>query len=842
VTVDPEFDTTTGNNLQPQSAVQAGVDYVIVVDEPGHIHDSPNQSVLDGGADCTNTVAFGTNADYDFTDLLVFENIDIVDFGSDAAPGDAVDFNDTLTMTVDQSDGITATNAVETPHLVIDASEVEDDTTKTITFSADMGGGDLTYEFDGDTDDQVVELDSDSSLQNIDTLEVTDGTLDVSNIPEAQDFENIDNVVVNSGIILTAAQADGLTIEGDGRVIITEFGESDDSDFSNINVDNVTLDLQNAPSITVSGKQYEKVDEVINGEDSEVIVKDAGDEIHAWQGTLDTLTLSGYEAGTINNLAGETTLKITRNDSDFGPRSEPDGLIVLEDDVSSRSIILDQGTFVEELALNSTDLTSADITLQEAGIYRLSNANSELDNLEFTSVAGTGEHPYSGVVQANTINLADNAEVIIEGDHSFTLGGLFRGYGSLEIQGFLPTGIFLPLTEGSTIDATGLHSDENDIVSDIAFEAAAGVENLTVKGSETGFNYIIASLAEASPDVNLSVTAGEKENHLEIFGAGNSDDKAHLDIDAGSGFTGIYLEDVYATATIDGSVALYIGLIGELEAGDVDVAFLLGLQSEGSDSTISLEDVTYEQVPDQLLKLYGSGSIELASVIPGSGNTLTVKNAGDGERLISTLNASSLREALILDSAGTGDYSLDIAEIDLGVGEPGDSFDTAWDLGVFSDGNKFEWSDTLDRHADRYDYYKFTLSESATVSIDMFFSDAEGDLDLFLFDSQEGSIASSTSMDDDEHIEENLDAGDYYVRASSWDRSDDQEYDLNITTGDGAELIDPPSCSLETTGSGEVNVGVLTGKLVGTHTMEASAESTVIEDASGFTLNGNILA
>ena len=103
------FDTIVGTNLQPQSPAEAGVDNVIVVDESGHT----TNSTLDGRADSTNTVAFGSDAgteNYDFTQLSNFDNIQEVNFGASAADA-AEEFTNTLTMTVDQLDKVTeATN------------------------------------------------------------------------------------------------------------------------------------------------------------------------------------------------------------------------------------------------------------------------------------------------------------------------------------------------------------------------------------------------------------------------------------------------------------------------------------------------------------------------------------------------------------------------------------------------------------------------------------------------------------------------------------------------------------------------------------------------------------
>jgi len=68
--------------------------------------------------------------------------------------------------------------------------------------------------------------------------------------------------------------------------------------------------------------------------------------------------------------------------------------------------------------------------------------------------------------------------------------------------------------------------------------------------------------------------------------------------------------------------------------------------------------------------------------------------------------------------------------------------------------------------ADDADYYVVTVNDGEAITVDIFFDDGEGDIDLWLLDSSGGTIADSESVDDDESIgpEAVPAAGTYYVK------------------------------------------------------------------------------
>jgi len=267
VTEDPSFDTTSGSNLSPPCPAYAGVNNVIVVDDPGHIADSPNNSVLDGRGTSINTVSFGTNDPYDFTDLADFSNIQIVDFGTDAAPDDAVDFEDTLTMTVSQNNTLsTASNAgsaiislsndgsstvaealhgVGTYELTQPSTDIDLHTNSATEVDIDSS--------DDSAKEQIIEIGDENytgrwdGFSSASTLEVTDGLADVTGVTDGSDqgvlggltYVNFANGV-DKTLRMMAAQVDALTTvtgDTDGSVDAVVDSTLSALDFSGVGAD-----------------------------------------------------------------------------------------------------------------------------------------------------------------------------------------------------------------------------------------------------------------------------------------------------------------------------------------------------------------------------------------------------------------------------------------------------------------------------------------------------------------------------------------------------------------------------------------------------------------------------
>lgn len=82
------------------------------------------------------------------------------------------------------------------------------------------------------------------------------------------------------------------------------------------------------------------------------------------------------------------------------------------------------------------------------------------------------------------------------------------------------------------------------------------------------------------------------------------------------------------------------------------------------------------------------------------------------------------------------------------------------------------------------DWYTFTLPTSANVRLDLLFTDADGDVDMFLFaDGDNTPIARARSATDNELIEEQLSAGTYNIQIFGFG-GDTNTYRLFLTSGE----------------------------------------------------------
>lgn len=109
-----------------------------------------------------------------------------------------------------------------------------------------------------------------------------------------------------------------------------------------------------------------------------------------------------------------------------------------------------------------------------------------------------------------------------------------------------------------------------------------------------------------------------------------------------------------------------------------------------------------------------------------------------------------------------------------------DTFEEAFDIGVLGPGADYKHSETLGEFNDENDWYKFTITETLTVYVEINFDSYDADFDLELFDSTERVIVGSYTSSGVESVEILLNPGTYYIRVSPY--YGETEYNLNIKT------------------------------------------------------------
>ena len=110
--------------------------------------------------------------------------------------------------------------------------------------------------------------------------------------------------------------------------------------------------------------------------------------------------------------------------------------------------------------------------------------------------------------------------------------------------------------------------------------------------------------------------------------------------------------------------------------------------------------------------------------------------------------------------------------------EANDTFAAARDLGTVVSRRE----DGLSIHApSNDDYYRFTAAANGTLTADLFFRHAGGDVDLFLYDAAGTELAKAESADDDERLTAAVTGGATYVlRVIGWRGAINADYDLAL--------------------------------------------------------------
>jgi hypothetical protein len=113
--------------------------------------------------------------------------------------------------------------------------------------------------------------------------------------------------------------------------------------------------------------------------------------------------------------------------------------------------------------------------------------------------------------------------------------------------------------------------------------------------------------------------------------------------------------------------------------------------------------------------------------------------------------------------------------------EPNGSFADAQSL-TFSSGVA-TISGGINNNADEADYFKLVTTSAGTVHATLTFSNTNGNIDLYLYDSTEHEIDRSTTSQDKEEVSGSLNAGTYYVKVAPKPRVSSVSYQLSVEVG-----------------------------------------------------------
>jgi hypothetical protein len=140
-------------------------------------------------------------------------------------------------------------------------------------------------------------------------------------------------------------------------------------------------------------------------------------------------------------------------------------------------------------------------------------------------------------------------------------------------------------------------------------------------------------------------------------------------------------------------------------------------------------------------------------------------------------------------------YSLEIIAPD--IYEPNDSFAAAYNLAT----RDYFYDAGLTIHAPyNDDWFRFTAGDTGPAHINVYFTHAAGDIDLYVYDASQAQIGSSTSADDDESvsIDQVVGGQTYYVQVVGYGGATSPYYSLQIIAPSPPLDIYEPNDSFET--------------------------------------------
>ncbi len=210
-------------------------------------------------------------------------------------------------------------------------------------------------------------------------------------------------------------------------------------------------------------------------------------------------------------------------------------------------------------------------------------------------------------------------------------------------------------------------------------------------------------------------------------------------------------------ANVDGQVGAVVRSGGKISFCLLDVAKYVssagsaryGSCGQVQGVTAGWSDVYNRTLPDQLIDITGiaDGNYFLEVVVDPD-NQLVESNE--------TNNITAIPVTIAGGPGATGDRF-----------ESNNSFATATSLGVVT--SRTEVGLSIHTTTDR-DFYRFDAASNGVFSVDSLFNHSFGNLSMFAYSSNQSLVASSTSADDDEHIEWNAVGGQSYfveVRGAS---------------------------------------------------------------------------
>ncbi len=459
-----------------------------------------------------------------------------------------VDTGAVLTLTAAQADGLTVTGAggvtvTDLGLAAVDLSNISASGTKSIDITSslalpsgtNLGSFDVTVasgqtltltaaqssgvSINGAGNITVTGLAADTDLSGVDPSGTLTARVATSiDVTGNSNLGTVEAYVVNSGqaLTMTAAQADGRAITGDGAITVT--GSHSDGDFSGVVTD---LDLTGT---TLTGTTV--LPDVVSGQSMTLTAAQADNQTITGAGDIAVTALGA----TAVNLSGITTtgsktaavpatanLDASTDLGDFAVTVASGQVLTLStDQADGRTIGGDGGVTVTGLSSTSVDLSTitAAGTLTAAIVGDVTLAtNTDLGG--FTLTVATGQSLTLTAAQVDGLTITGSGSVEVTGDiEGIDLTGI-----AATIDLTLPaTGDILDIPAGEQVDITVAEAN--------AYDSITGDGTLALTGNgETTFDELFAKIDAtvqlAVQDTGTLILTAAQVDGLEISGGGN---------------------------------------------------------------------------------------------------------------------------------------------------------------------------------------------------------------------------------------------------------------------------------------------------------------------------------
>lgn len=525
----------------------------------------------------------------------------------------------------------------------------------------------LTFNF-ADEDD-VLRLTSTSSLAGVQQLTVNNGTLDVSALPNAGDFDGMNNITINSGIVMTVAQIAALS----GN--ITTNSEEDGISFVRIKVTSLADAEALAAALTLSSVGGNVTSKLFNNVSVTFEVDGTADDFVDIPDALGNLADSDVLSGTDFNFV---VIDAQGNEQ---PVDFSNFAVRVSEVTDNEQVVTFLGNYTGDISFSFATSGSN----EGVATFTRSNADNTLQSTAETTVNLNQDNVGTVIRLTNNDTFSASAQqLLLWNNYGTTIDGSAVGAG-LVISNDVNVDDFKTILDNVVTGNVEITYGIEDTIQNILLQLVALNGATVITGAETIIVEDTATIAEIQAlvdagveldDITYSLTNGEVDlgTALSVEAAGTALEDAQAIVGGATNDNPAITLD--ATYSLSDTLAVLLGEDGLalLEDADLVTASDIG---EGEDFTVDENGVidfennaatlTFDQlqdITDAELTLTDADAITVTGVVSGT-NLITADQAlndtndtievDDGSTITLTVaELNGLNATVTSETGGTG--------------------------------------------------------------------------------------------------------------------------------------------------------------------------------------------